>query len=46
MLATGLIVAYGYMMEAFMAWYSGNTYEQFMIEQPLRRAVRAGRTGR
>ena len=23
MLATGLIVAYGYMMEAFMAWYSG-----------------------
>ena len=25
MLATGLIVAYGYMMEAFMAWYSGNT---------------------
>ncbi len=31
MLATGLIVAYGYVMEAFMAWYSGNTYEQFMI---------------
>ena len=31
MLATGLIVAYGYMMEAFMAWYSGNPYEQFMI---------------
>jgi molybdopterin-containing oxidoreductase family membrane subunit len=31
MLATGLIVAYGYMMETFMAWYSGNTYEQFMI---------------
>ena len=31
MLATGLIVAYGYMMEAFMAWYSGNTYERFMI---------------
>ena len=27
MLATGLIVAYGYMMEAFMAWYSGNQYE-------------------
>jgi hypothetical protein len=24
MLATGLIVAYGYMIEAFMAWYSGN----------------------
>ncbi|MBI1816699.1 MAG: polysulfide reductase NrfD [Deltaproteobacteria bacterium] len=31
MLATGLIVAYGYMMEAFMAWYSANPYEQFMI---------------
>ena len=31
MLATGLIVAYGYMMEAFMAWYSGNPYERFMI---------------
>jgi molybdopterin-containing oxidoreductase family membrane subunit len=31
MLATGLIVAYGYMMEAFMAWYSANQYEQFMI---------------
>ena len=27
MLATGLIVAYGYMMEAFFAWYSGNDYE-------------------
>jgi len=31
MLATGLIVAYGYMTEVFMAWYSGNWYEQFMI---------------
>jgi Ni/Fe-hydrogenase subunit HybB-like protein len=31
MLATGLLVAYGYMMETFMAWYSGNKYEQFMI---------------
>jgi molybdopterin-containing oxidoreductase family membrane subunit len=31
MLATGLIVAYGYMMEAFMAWYSANPYERFMI---------------
>ncbi|HEY6331260.1 MAG TPA: NrfD/PsrC family molybdoenzyme membrane anchor subunit, partial [Blastocatellia bacterium] len=27
MLATGLIVAYGYMMETFMAWYSGDQYE-------------------
>jgi molybdopterin-containing oxidoreductase family membrane subunit len=32
MLATGLIVAYGYMMETFMAWYSGSEYEWFMIE--------------
>lgn len=31
MLATGLIVAYGYMMETFMAWYSGSQYEQYMI---------------
>jgi Ni/Fe-hydrogenase subunit HybB-like protein len=31
MLATGLIVAYGYMMEAFMAFYSGSRYDQFMI---------------
>ena len=31
MLATGLIVGYGYMMEAFIAWYSANPYEQFMI---------------
>jgi molybdopterin-containing oxidoreductase family membrane subunit len=31
MLATSLIVAYGYAMEAFMAWYSGNTYERFMM---------------
>jgi hypothetical protein len=31
MLATGLIVAYGYLVEAFMAWFSGNTYEEFVI---------------
>jgi len=31
MLATGLIVAYGYMMETFMAFYSGNTYDRYMI---------------
>lgn len=30
-LATGLIVAYGYMMEAFFGWYSQNTYEGYMI---------------
>jgi molybdopterin-containing oxidoreductase family membrane subunit len=31
MLATGLIVAYGYAVEAFMAWYSANPYETYMI---------------
>ena len=31
MLATGLIVVYGYAMEAFFGWYSGNPYESFMI---------------
>jgi molybdopterin-containing oxidoreductase family membrane subunit len=35
MLATGLIVAYGYMMELFMAWYSGNLYEQFMMRNRM-----------
>ncbi len=29
MLGTGLIVAYGYIMEAFMGWYSGSRYEAF-----------------
>jgi Ni/Fe-hydrogenase subunit HybB-like protein len=31
MLATGLMVGYGYMMEVFFAWYSGNPYEGFMM---------------
>ena len=31
MLATGLIVAYSYMMETFMAFYSGNSYDQYMM---------------
>ncbi|HTQ84748.1 MAG TPA: NrfD/PsrC family molybdoenzyme membrane anchor subunit [Candidatus Solibacter sp.] len=31
MLATGLIVAYGYMMETFSAFYSGDLYEKFMV---------------
>ena len=30
-LATGLIVSYGYLMEAFTAWYSGNQYERFLV---------------
>jgi Ni/Fe-hydrogenase subunit HybB-like protein len=36
MLATGLIVAYGYLMETFIAWYSGNAAEQFMILNRMR----------
>ena len=35
MLATGLIVAYGYTIEAFMSWYSANTYEEFMIRNRM-----------
>jgi len=31
LLVTGLIVAYGYGIEAFMAWYSANLYEGFMM---------------
>src|SRR5215467_2922091 len=34
MLVTGLIVAYGYLTEAFIAWYSGDAYEGFV---PLNR---------
>jgi Ni/Fe-hydrogenase subunit HybB-like protein len=29
MLATGIFVTYGYVMEAFMSWYSGNEFEQY-----------------
>jgi molybdopterin-containing oxidoreductase family membrane subunit len=35
MLATGLIVAYGYAMEAFFGWYSGSTYEMFMMKNRM-----------
>ena len=31
LLATGLIVAYGYGMEVFGAWFSGNPYEQAVM---------------
>jgi molybdopterin-containing oxidoreductase family membrane subunit len=31
LLATGLMVAYGYSIEAFMAWYSGNLVERFTM---------------
>src|SRR5436305_11511283 len=30
MLGTGLIVAYGYIIEAFMGWYGGNRYDAFL----------------
>jgi molybdopterin-containing oxidoreductase family membrane subunit len=29
LLATGLMVAYGYLMEAFMGWYSGNIFDEY-----------------
>ncbi len=31
LLATGLMVAYGYMMETFMGWYSGNRFEIYEL---------------
>lgn len=36
MLATGLIVAYGYLMEIFMSFYSGNIYEKQMTLNRMR----------
>ena len=30
MLATGMIVFYGYIMEVFFGWYSASTYEKYM----------------
>jgi Ni/Fe-hydrogenase subunit HybB-like protein len=35
MLATGLIVFYGYIMEAFFGYYSANLYEGFMIKNRM-----------
>ena len=31
MLATGMVVAYGYLMETFTAWYSGDIFERYLI---------------
>jgi molybdopterin-containing oxidoreductase family membrane subunit len=31
MLAAGCVVAYGYLIEAFMVWYSGSHWEAFMM---------------
>ena len=45
MLATGLIVAYGYLMEAFMAWYGDNPYEKFVRSRTGRWALMPTPTG-
>jgi Ni/Fe-hydrogenase subunit HybB-like protein len=37
LLATGLMVSYGYLCEHFMAWYSGNEYESFVFFQTRQR---------
>jgi molybdopterin-containing oxidoreductase family membrane subunit len=31
MLATGFVVGYGYIMEAFMAWYAGDEFHIYMM---------------
>lgn len=31
MLATGLFVAYGYLIELFIGWYSGTEFERYMV---------------
>ncbi len=36
MLATGIIVAYGYVMETFMAFYSADKYESYMMLNRLK----------
>jgi molybdopterin-containing oxidoreductase family membrane subunit len=35
MLATGMIVGYGYLMETFMAWFSGNTFDAYMMQNRM-----------
>ncbi len=35
MLATGLIVGYGYVMEIFMSWYGANSYEEYMTHNRM-----------
>jgi Ni/Fe-hydrogenase subunit HybB-like protein len=35
MLVTGMIVAYGYVNEAFFAWFSGNPYEGYMMQNRM-----------
>ncbi|HEX4667767.1 MAG TPA: NrfD/PsrC family molybdoenzyme membrane anchor subunit [Chthoniobacterales bacterium] len=31
MFVTGMMVSYGYVIEAFMSWYSGDIFEQYMM---------------
>jgi Ni/Fe-hydrogenase subunit HybB-like protein len=40
-LATGMMVAYGYAMEHFIAWYSGNPYEMHVFFQTRQRGFYA-----
>ena len=35
MLATGLLVAYGYLMEHFMAWYSADSHEAYVARNRM-----------
>ncbi len=35
MLVSGLVVAYGYFMEQFMAWYSASVYEGYMMQNRM-----------
>ncbi len=35
MLASGLIVGYGYFMEQFIAWYSASVFESYMMENRM-----------
>ena len=36
LLVTGLIVTYGYLIETFMSWYSGNEFEWYMATNRMR----------
>ena len=45
MMATGLIVGYSYIMEAFSAWYSGNVFEQAAMLEPHDRSCTGINTG-
>ncbi len=45
MFVTGMIVAYGYFIEAFMAYYSGDIFERYMMVNRDTRPVRLGVLG-